>query len=157
MPPALQPPSVGIAKWPIYNRPGGAIQGIMMDRKLRYSHERVLGLTVSLAAVAAGCGPGKPAACLEIQSTDAASRINAILFAVSEGDLSVLPQLVDRLEDEDPAVRFAAAVALEKLTGERMGYHYGGPAVGRAGAVARWRRYLAEYGAAAVGDQAGPS
>ncbi len=56
----------------------------------------------------------------------------------------MLPQLVDRLEDEDSAVRFAAIIALDKLTGKRLGYKYGGSLETRSAAVARWRRYVAQ-------------
>lgn len=53
-----------------------------------------------------------------------------------------MPLLVDRLEDEDEAVRFFAIIALDKITGERLGYDYAQPAAERAKAVERWREYV---------------
>jgi hypothetical protein len=58
---------------------------------------------------------------------------------------------VDRLEDEDAAVRFFAIIALERITGRRFGYEYSQPSRERAAAIVRWRDYVrkGEYTAAA--------
>lgn len=68
--------------------------------------------------------------------------------ATERGDPQAIPVLVDRLEDEDPAVRFFAVLALERLTGTRMGFQAGAAAEERRLAVARWRRYVLDRGAA---------
>ncbi len=108
--------------------------------------------TVALAAVCtAGCGvsPANHAATRpDIQSPDVAGRIRAIQAATLQADPSVLPHLVDRLEDEDSAVRFAAFYALRRLTGKTLGYNYGAAVEQRTAAVARWRRALAADAAA---------
>ena len=91
-----------------------------------------------------GCGPERVSVRHSMQSVDAASRIQAIQRAAIEGDSSSLPHLVDRLDDEDAAVRFAALMALERITGERFGYAYGASVERRAPATARWRAYLNE-------------
>jgi hypothetical protein len=92
--------------------------------------------------LACGCGPrGEPSSC-DIQSMDVAERVAAIRRAAERQDQSAIPQLVDRLEDEDAVVRFAAIMALEELTGRRFGYSYGGGGRSRADAVQRWRRYV---------------
>ncbi|MFQ5424881.1 MAG: HEAT repeat domain-containing protein [Phycisphaerae bacterium] len=76
-----------------------------------------------------------------IQSRDALGRSLAIHNAGESNDRLAIPLLIDRLEDEDPAVRLFAILALEKLAGRRFGYDYAKPAVERAASVARWRTY----------------
>lgn len=53
-----------------------------------------------------------------------------------------MPILVNRLEDEDEAVRFFAIIALEKITGQRFGYEYSKPLAARTRSVELWREYL---------------
>jgi hypothetical protein len=85
-----------------------------------------------------GCSSSRPYQA-GIQSDDPHERILAIREAADSNDTSCVPLLVDRLEDEDEAVRFFAILALEKLTGQRMGYEYGKPLADRIAAVERWR------------------
>ena len=77
-------------------------------------------------------------------SENSTERASAIKHAAEIQDSSVINILVDRLEDEDEAVRLFAILALEKLTGHRQGYEYHAPESDRWRAVQRWRRYLAE-------------
>lgn len=79
-----------------------------------------------------------------MQSPIVADRVSAVRAAAERGDRASVPQLVDRLDDEDAVVRFAAVVALERITGTRLGYRYGASAGERAAAVERWRRFLSE-------------
>jgi hypothetical protein len=58
--------------------------------------------------------------------------------------------LVDRLEDEDEAVRFYAIEGLKKMVGTDMGYKFYEPASERLVAVRRWRRYVRERSAPAA-------
>jgi len=76
----------------------------------------------------------------DIQSSEAGQRILAIKAAGDARDRSAVPALVDRLDDEDEAVRFFAILALERITGTRMGYDFGAPADKRVAAIDRWRR-----------------
>lgn len=85
----------------------------------------------------------EPAVWVQMQSADVGERVAAIRRAAERGDVSSVPHLVDRLEDEDVVVRFAAIMALEELTGDRLGYAYGAAAEKRATAVSRWRRFVA--------------
>lgn len=78
----------------------------------------------------------------DIQSENPAHRILAIRAAAEARDTRSVPLLVDRLEDEDRAVRFFAIIALDKITGHRFGYDYGKPDADRRKAVERWRAYL---------------
>ncbi|HSA26139.1 MAG TPA: hypothetical protein P5159_06390 [Phycisphaerae bacterium] len=71
-------------------------------------------------------------------------RARAAIRAAETGDRDVIGILVDRLEDPDEGVRFYAILALERLTGTRMGYDYRVGWSQRRRAVQEWRRYLAE-------------
>lgn len=92
-----------------------------------------------LVGILGGCAPGHPGLS-EIQSPDAGRRILAIKAAGEARDRQAVPLLVDRLEDEDSAVRMYAILALERIVGDRFGYDYGRPAESRV-AVERWRQY----------------
>jgi hypothetical protein len=62
-----------------------------------------------------------------------------------------MEMLVARLDDDDDAVRFFAILALERMTGTRMGYSYHTRADQRLRAVQTWRRYLQQEAAQAGG------
>jgi hypothetical protein len=97
-------------------------------------------------ALAAGCGPGRTPYPEALQSQRPEERTLAVKHAAEAHDRSAIPTLVDRLEDEDEAVRFYAILALEKLTGTRLGYDYSSPETQRRQAVERWRRYVQASG-----------
>jgi HEAT repeat protein len=69
-------------------------------------------------------------------------RIKAIREAGEQKDRTAVPILVNRLEDEDDAVRFFAIIALERITGQRFGYEYSQPLAVRTRSVEIWREYL---------------
>ncbi len=103
----------------------------------------------ALMMVGLGCGlPG----CLRARSDlvtrleDPAPevRIRAIQDLVVRERRELLPQLVDRLEDEDAAVRLYAILGLERLTGTRLNYSAHGSRKARRESAAAWRAYLAE-------------
>ena len=96
---------------------------------------RLVALTGLLGV--AGCRLGADARGL--QSADPRQRARAVVAAGERRDAGPVPLLVDRLEDEDPAVRFYAIQALRKITGKDLGYAYYAPADERALAVRRWR------------------
>lgn len=86
-----------------------------------------------------GCVAGyRPA----LDSPDPAARIRAIRQVTAKQDHNAIPLLVDRLEDEDEAVRFYAIGALSRMTGTDMGYKYYQPRRERLPAVRRWRQYV---------------
>jgi HEAT repeat protein len=89
-----------------------------------------------------GAGCGKTNSRADIQSADAGQRILAIKAAGDRRDLSAVPLLIDRLDDEDEGVRFYAILALERITGDRLGYDYRAGPERQARAVERWRRYV---------------
>ncbi|MFO0972854.1 MAG: HEAT repeat domain-containing protein [Phycisphaerae bacterium] len=93
-----------------------------------------------LLALAAGCGSQAQRA--GIQSLEPGERIRAIRSAGEARDAAAVPLLIDRLDDEDEAVRFFAILALERITGTRMGYDYRMWGAARVAAIERWRDAL---------------
>lgn len=113
-----------------------------VGRAWRNSFGRLLVVAGLVGVSSSGCGRPMPAYPKGFESEDPIVRSRTIQMAAQRGDRGALPLLVHRLEDEDAGVRLFAIVALEKLTGERLGYHYADPAPQRARAVKRWRAYL---------------
>jgi len=114
-----------------------------------------VGARVSNAALLAailvqmcGCRPAPLPFPASLNSQRPEERVRAIKTAVNypyaapEDRRAVIELLVARLEDEDDAVRFFAILALEKMTGTRLGYEYHAPVNERLRAVQAWRRYL---------------
>ncbi len=100
---------------------------------------RWLGLLMLMAmGVGVGCAPRASEGGLE--SDNPAAQLYAIRRAGASGDAAAAPKLVEHLESDDPAVRMFAILALEQLTGERMGYNPYAPAPERREAVERWRQ-----------------
>ena len=73
---------------------------------------------------------------------DLSERIAACVRAARVRDAQAAPLLVERLEDRSADVRFFAIKALEKITGQLLGYRYYDPPAKRAVAVRRWREWL---------------
>jgi HEAT repeat protein len=65
-------------------------------------------------------------------------RLAAIDQAARESDREAIPQLVEMLNADDIAVRFAAIGALQRLTGQTYGYAADDPAPQRRHAIAEW-------------------
>ncbi len=106
-----------------------------------FSRRACLILCVGAIPIVSGCASTGYRA--KIQAPYSYDRILAIREAGDRKDTVAIPLLVDRLEDEDSAVRFYAILALERITGERLGYRYADSAVDRQQAVERWREYAA--------------
>lgn len=91
-----------------------------------------------------GCSPVRPPYPDALLAERPEDRIWAIKRAAATQDRAAVASLVERLEDEDEAVRFYAILALEKLTGTRLGYDYHETESKRRRAVERWRRHVVE-------------
>ncbi|RMF85214.1 MAG: hypothetical protein D6744_01770, partial [Planctomycetota bacterium] len=101
---------------------------------------RCLMICMSGAAACAGCiAPPRRAA---FDAPFAVDRARAIVAAAEQQDAGAVHVLVSLLEDEDPAVRMYAALALRRLCGQSYGYRYYAPPLERAEAVRRWRDAL---------------
>lgn len=82
-----------------------------------------------------------------VANEDPAVKIPEIRKAVGRGDKSVLPQLVNDLDNDDPAVRLHAINGLRTLTGEHFDYDWTqNDRVLRRPAIEKWQTYLAEHG-----------
>jgi len=86
-----------------------------------------------------GCFSPEPKS---IKSDNAPSAIPAIKDAAIKDDRTAIPRLVQDLDDNDPAIRFAAITALQKMTGETFNYQYYDDRDDRRPAVKRWRLWL---------------
>ena len=104
-------------------------------------------VAAAIAGLAGGCAVPRTPYPESFNSFRSEERILAARHAAQIGDEEAVPLLVDRLEDDDAAVRMFSVLALEKLTGTRLGYDYAGDGLKRARAVERWRRYVRERSA----------
>ena len=107
--------------------------------------------TAAVTTLAGGCnGPSQLQA--DLQHEDPAVRMKAISRAGNTADTAAVPFLVDRLTDSQKDVRFFAIIALERITGQTMGWNHYDPPNERAQAVQRWRQWLKEEYGHASGD-----
>jgi hypothetical protein len=79
------------------------------------------------------------------------SRLRAIADAAQTDDPDKIRMFVEQLDSDDPAVRLAAITALERSTGQTLGYRHDDPRVRRDEAVRRWVTWVSEGGASADG------
>ncbi|HEV7298916.1 MAG TPA: HEAT repeat domain-containing protein [Tepidisphaeraceae bacterium] len=76
---------------------------------------------------------------------DPSIKIPAIRQVAAQRDTAQVPVVVKDLSSDDPAVRFYAIRALQKMTdGDAKGYVYYAPDDERAAAVERWQAWLAD-------------
>jgi hypothetical protein len=97
-------------------------------------HRLLIPLIFALTAL--GCAP--PASVGGLNSPDPASKLYAIRAAGESRDRTAIPALVEQLENDDPAVRVFSINALERITGERLGYNPYADDVARRASVERW-------------------
>lgn len=100
---------------------------------------RVAKIIAGLTTVLAGCGPSGPRT---VYNPDPAIKIPAIVQAADQRNRSVIPELVEGLDSDDPAIRFYSVRALRDMTGEDFGYRYYEDDQERKPAVQRWRQWL---------------
>jgi len=103
-----------------------------------------------LAWPAGGCTPSGGRLHDQFQHEDPAVRLEAVRTAGATRDAGHVPYLVDRLTDSETDVRFFAILALDRITGKRMGYRYYETPEKRSRAVRRWRNWLADRRSAAT-------
>jgi HEAT repeat protein len=87
---------------------------------------------------AAGCLPTSDPG---LASRDPAMRIDAMATAAETKDRSAIPGLIQRLDSQDGGERLLAIVALERITGDRLGYDHEAPIAEREAGVERWRAW----------------
>ena len=98
-------------------------------------------VAAGVALATAACGRSLPRS---VGDPDPAAKIPGMTDAVADRDLSDLDRLIEDLESDDPAVRFYAIEALERLTGEANGYSYYADEDARRQGVRNWRQWLDE-------------
>ncbi len=70
------------------------------------------------------------------------ARIGAIRRSAESMDRTQLANIIESLDDNDPAVRMAAIGALQRMTGDNLGYRFNATSAERAEAIARWKDWL---------------
>jgi HEAT repeat protein len=100
----------------------------------------VVGLCLGGAAL--GCLPRAQSLRQRLEAYDPRGRIHAAGAIAEAGAVDEVPALIDRLDDEDVAVRLAAISALETLTATRLGYKAWAPLEERRSAVDVWRSWM---------------
>lgn len=78
----------------------------------------------------------------QLQSEDPLQRIDGAVAAGQARDKAAAGALVDRLEDDDQAVRMYAILALKRIEGTTLGYKYWAEPSDLAHMTQRWRAYL---------------
>lgn len=91
----------------------------------------------------ASCGPTvRP----DFNSPEPAARNAAIVKAAESKDPAAIPDLVRMLDSDDPATRLLAIDALERITGQTLGYDYAAPDRDRREATDRWQKWVENHG-----------
>jgi hypothetical protein len=75
-------------------------------------------------------------------SAESSDRAKAILSAGERNDRVAIPLIIDRLDDDDVAVRSIAIQTLHRMTGQDFGYRTFDNVDERSKAVQRWRAWL---------------
>lgn len=114
----------------------------MAARRANASHLLRI-ITAAAVCLLIACGPPRAHYPESLNSQRPDERVCAVCHAGQIKDRAAIGLLIDRLDDEDEAVRFFAIIALERMTGTRLGYFYHDPESQRRQAVQRWREYLA--------------
>jgi hypothetical protein len=100
------------------------------------------GIIVVLVGSAGGCFTPEPKS---LNAHGAPSAIPAIKAAAEARDRKAIPRLIADLDDNDSAIRFAAIYALERITGDTLGYRYYDDQDARKPALRRWQQWLKEH------------
>jgi len=108
-------------------------------------------VVIASSAAVGGAGAGgcnEPTGPRTVANEDLNIKIPAIRVAGEHKDLTAAPELVRDLESDDPALRMYAIRGLREMTGHDLGYVYYADVEKRRPAVAKWRRWLGQQGAA---------
>lgn len=100
-------------------------------------------LAAPLALMSAGCSVA-PKNFRKISDPAPIVRARSVSLGDQLPQQTVVPALIDRLEDKDPVVRLAAHEELKKGTGRTFGFIPWGTDADRAAAVQRWRTWWSQ-------------
>lgn len=95
-------------------------------------------------AVGAALGAGCSSPPVGFDTDYPGGLIPAITRAARERDRDSIPDLIELLDNADPAVRFASIHALERITGQTLGYNHAAPEDERRERVAAWVQWYQE-------------
>jgi len=108
-------------------------------------------VVIASSAAVGGAGAGgcnEPTGPRTVANEDLNIKIPAIRVAGEHKDLTAAPELVRDLESDDPALRMYAILGLREMSGKDFGYVYYADVEKRRPAVAKWRQWLGQQGAA---------
>lgn len=97
--------------------------------------------SLALAGLWTVCACTAPPRQANFDSIDPSERSAAAAQAASRRDRDAVPELIVMLDSSDPASRMLAIAALERITGERLGYSATDDRGQRNDAIRRWVRY----------------
>jgi hypothetical protein len=116
----------------------------LFDRKAHFVHTAI-GLLAGLTVILPGCFQSSTSIGLkDLESPNLDVRIQAIKWAGDNKVKEAVPLLVDRLQEQDKAVRFFAIEALKRIMNTDHGFDYKADAASRAQAIQRWRETLGQ-------------
>jgi hypothetical protein len=98
----------------------------------------MFGILVSVLTPGSGCTAPRA----ELYGPNDASRLIPGIKKFNSQDRKEAASLVRDLDSEDPAVRLFAIHALQRMTGDRLGYLYYAEDEDRRPAVQRWKDWL---------------
>jgi hypothetical protein len=97
------------------------------------------GVVIATCLAAGGCFPRESQT---IGAIDPMSSIPAIQRAAETKNQNAVPALVVQLNNDDPAIRFYAFEALQRITGQTFDYRFFDDVDQRRPAIERWKRWL---------------
>lgn len=105
------------------------------SRRTRDRRLLAQGFLAAVLATSAGCSFQQEAS---LSSNAPEGQIEGILKVTRENDTTAIPQLVALLDSGDPLIRLLAIRALERFTGQTMGYRHEAEPFERNLAIERW-------------------
>jgi hypothetical protein len=113
-------------------------------------------MLLGLALVSlAGCGDRQLTWQEKMDSSAGVEREQAVMTVADQNNRAAIPQLIQRLEDDDIAVRMAAIDSLRKMTGKDFGYVAWDDEVKRREAVRQWKAWWQSEGGRATAPTGG--
>jgi len=112
----------------------------------RVAVRRCIEATLLYALVLTVAGCTAPERRADFGSIDPSERSAAAANAAAERDASAVPDLIAMLDSSDAAARMVAIAALERITGQRLGYDATAGRAERNAAVDRWVRFAIDNG-----------
>jgi len=100
------------------------------------------GIMILAGMLISGCYTPEPKS---LSSDSPPSAIPAIKEAAEKNDRAAIPRLIQDLDNNDSAIRFAAINALRKMTGQDFGYRYYDDEFTRRTAIESWRQWMKDH------------